>query len=45
MRQDLYDAHSQGETVGTRYTANLGYVRELPAAGCDAGYVILSSGR
>jgi hypothetical protein len=32
--RDLYDAHSQGETVGARYTANLGYVRELrpPAA-------------
>ncbi len=29
VRQDLYDAHSQGETVAAMFTANLGYVREL----------------
>ncbi len=29
VRRDLYDAHSQGETVGAMYTVNLGYVREL----------------
>ena len=31
VRRDLYDARSQGETVTARYTANLGYVRELRA--------------
>jgi Predicted membrane protein (DUF2207) C-terminal domain len=29
VRRDLYDAHSQGETVAAMYTVNLGYVREL----------------
>jgi hypothetical protein len=29
VRRNLYDAHSQGETVAAMFTANLGYVREL----------------
>ena len=29
VRRDLYDAHSQGDTVAAMYTVNLGYVREL----------------
>ena len=32
VRRDLYDAHSQGDTVTALYTANLGYVRELEVA-------------
>jgi hypothetical protein len=37
VRRDIYDAHSQGETVGALYTANLGYVRELrPPSGAPA---------
>jgi Predicted membrane protein (DUF2207) C-terminal domain len=32
VRRELYDAHSQGQTVIARYTANLGYVRELRVA-------------
>jgi hypothetical protein len=31
VRRDLYDAHSQGETVEAVYTPNLGYVREMRA--------------
>ena len=45
VRRDLYDAHSQGETVAAAYTANLGYVRELRPPTASALYVILSSGR
>jgi hypothetical protein len=42
VRTDLYDAHSQRETVTALYTGNLGYVRELRApattlAGATAG--------
>jgi hypothetical protein len=29
VRRDIYDAHSQGETVSAMYTPTLGYVREL----------------
>ncbi|HKA92850.1 MAG TPA: hypothetical protein VKE97_03540, partial [Acidimicrobiia bacterium] len=29
VRRDLYDGHSQGDTVTALYTANLGYVREM----------------
>ena len=32
VRRDLYDAHSQGDTVTTLYTPNLGYVREIEVA-------------
>jgi len=32
VRRDLYDAHSQGDTVTTLYTPNLGYVREIQVA-------------
>ena len=32
VRRDIYDAHSQGDTVTTLYTPNLGYVREIEAA-------------
>jgi hypothetical protein len=32
VRRDIYNAHSQGDTVTTLYTANLGYVREIEAA-------------
>jgi Predicted membrane protein (DUF2207) len=32
VRHELYDAHTQGETVEAVYTPNLGYVREMRAA-------------
>jgi hypothetical protein len=31
VRQDLYTAHRQGESVTARYTVNLGHVREMRA--------------
>jgi hypothetical protein len=31
VRRDLYNAHSQGDTVTAVFTPNLGYVRELRA--------------
>jgi hypothetical protein len=32
VRRDLYQSHSEGETVDVVYTPNLGYVRELRTA-------------
>jgi len=32
VRRNLYDAHSQGDTVTALYTPNLGYVREIVVA-------------
>ncbi len=32
VRRDLYDAHSQGDTVTALYTSNLGYVPEIELA-------------
>ncbi|HYV59525.1 MAG TPA: hypothetical protein VFA62_05590 [Acidimicrobiia bacterium] len=31
VRRELYDAHSQGDTITAVYTPNLGYVREIGA--------------
>lgn len=32
VRRELYDAHSQGDTITAIYTPNLGYVREVGTA-------------
>jgi hypothetical protein len=32
VRRDLYDAHSQGDTVTALFTPSLGYVREIGTA-------------
>jgi hypothetical protein len=32
VRRDVYDAHSQGDTVAALYTPSLGYVREMGTA-------------